>query len=66
MPKAIYSIWWDDRLGPMVGRAYPETAALTSEEALIIFMGHGVNQEAEVGYSKPQIGLVISYMKPPN
>ena len=50
----------------MVGRSYPETAALTSEEALIIFMGHGVNQEAEIGYSKPQIGLVISYMKPPN
>ena len=50
----------------MVGRSYPETAALTGEEALIIFMGHGVNQEAEVGYSKPQIGLVISYMKPPN
>ncbi len=66
MPKAIYSIWWDDRLGPMVGRSYPETAALTSEEALIIFMGHGVNQEAEIGYSKPQIGLVISFMKPPN
>ncbi len=50
----------------MVGRSYPETASLTSEEALIIFMGHGVNQEAEIGYSKPQIGLVISYMKPPN
>ena len=50
----------------MVGRSYPETAALTSEEALIIFMGHGVNQEAEIGYSKPQIGLIISYMKPPN
>jgi len=50
----------------MVGRSYPETASLTSEEALIIFMGHGVNQEAEIGYSKPQRGLVISYMKPPN
>lgn len=50
----------------MVGRSYPETAALTGEEALIIFMGHGVNQEAEIGYSKPQIGLIISYMKPPN
>ncbi|MHA2425764.1 MAG: TackOD1 domain-containing metal-binding protein, partial [Candidatus Thorarchaeota archaeon] len=37
-----------------------------SEETLIVFMGHGVNREAEVGYSKLPRGLVISYMKPPN
>jgi hypothetical protein len=66
VPKAIYSIWWDDNLGPSVGRSYPETDTLSGEEALIIFMGHGVNREAEVGYSKLPRGLVISYMKPPN
>jgi len=66
VPKAIFSIWWDDRLGPMVGRAYPETLTLTSEEAVTVFMGHGVNQETEVGYSKIQSGLVISYMHSPN
>lgn len=66
MPKAIHSIWWDDNLGPSVGRSYPETDNLTSEEALIIFMGHGVNREAEIGYSKLPRGLFISYMKPPN
>ncbi|MBN2228468.1 MAG: hypothetical protein JW779_02670 [Candidatus Thorarchaeota archaeon] len=66
MPKAIFSIWWDDRLGPMVGRSYPEAAPLTSEEAVTVFMGHGVNQETEIGYSKIQSGLVISYMRPPN
>ncbi len=66
MPKAIHSIWWDDILGPSVGRSFPETEVLTGEEALIVFMGHGVNREAEVGYSKLPRGLVISYMKPPN
>jgi len=66
VPKAIHSIWWDDNLGPSVGRSYPETDSLTGEEALIIFMGHGVNREAEVGYSKLPRGLFISYMKPPN
>ncbi|MHA1964267.1 MAG: TackOD1 domain-containing metal-binding protein [Candidatus Thorarchaeota archaeon] len=66
MPKAIHSIWWDDILGPSVGRSYPETDSLTGEEALIVFMGHGVNRESEVGYSKIPRGLVISYMKPPN
>ncbi|MFW9832819.1 MAG: hypothetical protein ACFFEK_02395 [Candidatus Thorarchaeota archaeon] len=66
MPKAIHSIWWDDNLGPSVGRSFPETDSLTSEEAMIIFMGHGVNRESEVGYSKLQRGLFISYMKPPN
>lgn len=29
-------------------------------------MGHGVNREAEIGYSKLQRGLFISYMKVPN
>ncbi|MHA2433023.1 MAG: TackOD1 domain-containing metal-binding protein [Candidatus Thorarchaeota archaeon] len=66
MPKAIFSIWWDDTLGPMVGRAYPEDKPLTSEEALSIFMGHGVNQEAPVGYTKLKRGLVISYLQTPN
>lgn len=66
MPKAIFSIWWDDRLGPMVGRSYPETTSLTSEEAVTIFMGHGVNLETEVGYSKIQSGLVISFMRSPS
>jgi len=66
VPKAIFSIWWDDRLGPMVGRSYPETITLKSEEAITIFMGHGVNQETEVGYSKIQSGLVISYMQTPS
>ena len=66
VPKAIYSIWWDDKLGPMVGRAYPEDETLTGEEALIVFMGHGVNMESEIGYSKLQKGLIISYMHPPN
>ena len=54
VPKAIFSIWWDDRLGPMVGRMYPDVQLLTSEEAVTIFMGHGVNQETEIGYSKIQ------------
>lgn len=66
MPRAIFSIWWDDRLGPMVGRAYPQMSVLSSEEAVTVFMGHGVNQETEIGYSKIQSGLVISYMRPPN
>ena len=66
VPKAIHSIWWDDNLGPSVGRSYPETEPLTGEEALIIFMGHGVNRESEVGYSKLASGIVISYMKSPN
>jgi hypothetical protein len=49
----------------MVGRSYPETTPLTSEEAVTVFMGHGVNQESEIGYSKLQQGLVISYMRSP-
>lgn len=65
MPKAIFSIWWDDNLGPMVGRSYPQSIALTSEEAVTVFMGHGVNQEAEIGYAKLQQGLVISFMHSP-
>jgi hypothetical protein len=39
---------------------------LAGEEALLIFMGHGVNREAEIGYSKLPQGLFISYMKVPN
>jgi hypothetical protein len=66
VPKAIFSIWWDDRLGPMVGRSYPETALLSSEEAITIFMGHGANMEISIGYSKIMSGVVISYMRPPS
>ncbi|MFW9862417.1 MAG: hypothetical protein ACFFEX_13310 [Candidatus Thorarchaeota archaeon] len=66
MPEAIYSIWWDDTLGPMVGRSFPEEDPLTGEEALSIFMGHGVNQEAKMGYTKLRRGLIISYMQAPN
>jgi hypothetical protein len=66
VPKAIFSIGWDDRLGPMVGRSYPEVAPLSVEEAVTIFMGHGANMEISVGYSKIQSGVVVSYMRPPN
>jgi hypothetical protein len=66
VPKAIFSIWWDDRLGPMVGRSYPETTMLSSEDAVTIFMGHGANMEISVGYSKITCGVVVSYMRPPN
>ncbi len=66
MPKTIFSIWWDNTLGPMVGRAYPEEEELTGEEALVIFMGHGVNQEAQLGYTKMKRGLVVSYLETPN
>ncbi|MFX0055490.1 MAG: hypothetical protein ACFFAX_00135 [Promethearchaeota archaeon] len=66
MPEAIFSIWWDDTLGPMVGRSFPEEDPLTGEEALSIFMGHGVNQEAKMGYTKLRRGLIISYMQAPN
>lgn len=66
MPKAIFSIWWDDKLGPMVGRSYPETMILSSEEAVTVFMGHGSNMEISVGYSKIASGVVVSYMRPPN
>jgi hypothetical protein len=66
MPEAIYSIWWDDTLGPMVGRSFPEDDPITGEEALSIFMGHGVNQEAKMGYTKLKRGLIISYMQAPN
>jgi hypothetical protein len=66
VPKAIFSIWWDDRLGPMVGRSYPETTPLSSEEAVTIFMGHGANMEISIGYSKIASGVVVSYMSPPN
>ncbi|PNX52275.1 MAG: hypothetical protein BV458_10425 [Thermoplasmata archaeon M9B2D] len=66
VPKAIFSIWWDDKLGPMVGRSYPETMILSSEEAVTVFMGHGSNMEISVGYSKIASGVVVSYMRPPN
>ncbi|MFX1369951.1 MAG: hypothetical protein ACFFAY_15255 [Promethearchaeota archaeon] len=66
MPKAMYSIFWDDTLGPMVGRSYPEHKNLSGEEALSIFMGHGVNQEAKMGYTKLKRGLVLSSMLAPN
>lgn len=66
MPKAMFSIWWDDALGPFVGRTWPEGITLSSEEALTIFMGHGVNMEAKVGYTKIPQGLVVSFMETPN
>ncbi|MHA2205203.1 MAG: TackOD1 domain-containing metal-binding protein [Candidatus Thorarchaeota archaeon] len=66
MPKAMFAIWWDDKLGPFIGRTFPEGITLSGEEALIIFMGHGVKQEAKVGYTKLPIGLIVSYMEPPN
>ncbi|MBN2230460.1 MAG: hypothetical protein JW779_12805, partial [Candidatus Thorarchaeota archaeon] len=37
-----------------------------SEEALTIFMGHGVNMESQIGYTKIPQGLVVSYMEAPN
>ncbi|TFG09408.1 hypothetical protein EU538_05150 [Candidatus Thorarchaeota archaeon] len=67
MPKAMFSIWWDDRLGPMVGRSYPpDEKELSSEDAVAIFMGHGVHQESRIGYCNLNRGLVISLMQPPN
>ena len=66
MPKAMFAIWWDDTLGPFVGRTYPEEESVSGEEALIIFMGHGVKQEAKVGYTKLPKGLIVSYMEAPN
>jgi hypothetical protein len=50
----------------MVGRSHPENITLSSEEAVTVFMGHGVNQETDVGYSKIQSGLVISFMQSPS
>jgi hypothetical protein len=50
----------------MVGRSYPETTLLSSEEAVTVFIGHGANMEISVGYSKIQAGVVVSYMRPPN
>ncbi len=66
MPKAMFAIWWDDKLGPLVGRTYPPDAELSSEEALTIFMSHGVKQKADVGYTKLKKGLFISFMEEPN
>lgn len=66
MPKAMYAIWWDDNLGPFVGRTWPEEESLSGEEALTIFMGHGVNMESKIGYTKIPAGLVVSFMEAPN
>ena len=66
MPKAMFAIWWDDNLGPFVGRTWPEEESLSGEEALLIFMGHGVKMEAKVGYTKIPAGLVVSFMEAPN
>lgn len=66
MPKAIYAIWWDQTLGPLLGRLYPENNPLTTEDAIVIFMGHGINQEAKVGYTKLAKGLMVSYLDTPN
>lgn len=66
MPKAMYAIWWDDNLGPFVGRTWPEEESLSGEEALTIFMGHGVNMEAKIGYTKIPAGLIVSFMEAPN
>jgi hypothetical protein len=66
VPKALFAIWWDDKLGPFVGRYYPEDEPISGEEALSVFMGHGVNHEAKYGYTKIKRGLVLSYMEAPN
>lgn len=68
MPKAIYSLFWDDTLGPFVGRSFPEEETLGAEEAVVVFMGHGVNLDAssKIGYTKLKRGLIISYLATPN
>ncbi len=66
MPKAMFAIWWDDALGPLVGRVWPEDVSITSEEAITIFMGHGTKMESQIGYTKIPQGLIVSYMNPPN
>ncbi len=50
----------------MVGRSYPEEEELKAEEALVIFMGHGTQQEAKIGYTNLSRGLVISLLQSPN
>ncbi len=62
----MYAIWWDDNLGPFVGRTWPEGENISGEEARTILMGHGMNKEAQVGYTKIPQGLVVSYMEEPN
>jgi hypothetical protein len=62
----MFAIWWDDTLGPLVGRASPDGFALTGDEALAVFLGHGVNQEARIGYTNLGRGLVVSLMEAPN
>ncbi len=66
MPKAMYAIWWDNTLGPLVGRSTPDGETLSSDEALAIFLGHGVNHEARVGYTNLGRGLIVSIMESPN
>lgn len=66
MPKAMFAIWWDNTLGPMTGRSYPEDIALKEDEALVVFMGHGTQQEAKIGYTNLSRGLIISYLETPN
>ncbi len=66
MPQAMFAIWWDDRLGPLVGRAYPESIQLSESDALTIFMSHGSKQKAKIGYTKIPIGLIVSIMERPN
>ncbi len=51
----------------MVGRAHPpDEQELSSEDAVAIFMGHGVHQEARIGYCNLNRGLVISLLQSPN
>ncbi len=66
MPREMHSIWWDDNLGPLIGRSWPEGASITSEEALRIFMGHGIHQESRIGYTNLCRGLVVSVLIKPN
>ena len=62
----MFAIWWDDVLGPMIGRSYPEEIQLREDEALVVFMSHGTNQEARIGYTNLSRGLIISYLETPN
>lgn len=66
MPKSMHVIWWDNKLGPSIGRSYPDDEIMNTEEAVIVFMSHGANMESEIGYTKLKRGLVISYLESPN
>lgn len=61
----MFAIWWDDRLGPSLGRSYPPIE-LSEEEVLNIFMSHGLNSKTSIGYTRISDGLVISYIHKPN